>query len=134
VGNFAINSTGIEISSGGGTPIAAIAADFNGDGLTDLLVANNGDGVFALLLGAPESVPPAEGRAPSALPHDDPGGAVGSVPIEGGQQTVRVVVDRRCSTVLAAWLPALVATALWRARQRRPGECRETPNDPKAQR
>src|SRR5262249_22378286 len=51
VSNFAINSTGIELSSGGETPVVAVEGDFNGDGFSDLLVANNGDGVFALFLG-----------------------------------------------------------------------------------
>ncbi len=37
--------------SGGETPVAGAAGDFNGDGLGDLLVANNGDGVVSLLVG-----------------------------------------------------------------------------------
>jgi hypothetical protein len=34
----------------GDTPVAAVAGDFTGDGRTDLLVANNGDGRFDLFL------------------------------------------------------------------------------------
>lgn len=41
----------LDISSGGDTPIAAIAQDVNDDGSLDLLVANNGDGGVSLLLG-----------------------------------------------------------------------------------
>src|SRR5262249_2929719 len=37
---------------GGERPVAALAGDFNHDGLTDLVVANNDDGHVALLLGA----------------------------------------------------------------------------------
>jgi large repetitive protein len=40
-----------EFFSGGTYPVAALPDDFNGDGLTDLLVANNGDGRLALFLG-----------------------------------------------------------------------------------
>src|SRR5207244_9724374 len=42
---------GQNISSGGNTPLAAVAADLNHDGIMDLLVANNGDGAISLLLG-----------------------------------------------------------------------------------
>src|SRR5262249_10314760 len=41
----------IEISSGGSRPVAAAVGDFNSDGLTDLVVINNGDGVLELLNG-----------------------------------------------------------------------------------
>ena len=34
---------GQSIGTGGNTPLAAVAADFNHDGIMDLLVANNGD-------------------------------------------------------------------------------------------
>ena len=40
-----------EIPSGGTDPVAVLAGDFLGDGRTDLLVANNGDGRLALFLG-----------------------------------------------------------------------------------
>src|SRR5262245_4835104 len=39
------------VASGGQTPVAGFTGDFNGDGFTDLVVANNGSGRFGLLLG-----------------------------------------------------------------------------------
>lgn len=54
---FQFNSTGNEFlldgtfSSGGILPVAALVGDFNRDGIDDLVVANNGDGVLSLLLG-----------------------------------------------------------------------------------
>src|SRR5262249_18116288 len=42
---------GHSFSSGGEGPVAALAGDFNHDGFTDLIVANNGDGHITLLRG-----------------------------------------------------------------------------------
>ncbi len=42
---------GRRFGSGGDTPLAGASGDFNGDGFSDLLVANNGDGVVSLLVG-----------------------------------------------------------------------------------
>src|SRR5262249_26440756 len=39
------------VGSGGQAPVAGFAGDFNGDGFTDLVVANSGGGQFGLLLG-----------------------------------------------------------------------------------
>ncbi len=44
------------IASGGLSPIAAFAGDFNQDGYSDLVVANSGNGHFGLLLGGPNSL------------------------------------------------------------------------------
>jgi hypothetical protein len=44
-------SIGRRIATGGQTPIAALATDFNGDSTSDLIVAHNRDGVISLLLG-----------------------------------------------------------------------------------
>jgi hypothetical protein len=42
---------GRSLSSGGDAPVAAVAGDFSHNGLTDLLVANSGDGLVSLLMG-----------------------------------------------------------------------------------
>ncbi len=39
------------LGSGGDRPLAGLAGDFNGDGMSDLVIANNGDGRVALLFG-----------------------------------------------------------------------------------
>jgi hypothetical protein len=44
---------GQSIATGGDRPVAAVIGDFNHDGLSDLVVAHNGDGILALLVGAP---------------------------------------------------------------------------------
>jgi hypothetical protein len=50
--NVETPSVQFAVSSGGVGPVAAVADDFNHDGVDDLLVANHGDGSIALLLGA----------------------------------------------------------------------------------
>jgi len=58
----------LEIPSGGTNPVAALAGDFNGDRLTDLLVANNGDGRLALFLGGRDGLDLAESMVDPAVP------------------------------------------------------------------
>ncbi|MBV8267849.1 MAG: VCBS repeat-containing protein, partial [Planctomycetaceae bacterium] len=58
-----------EISSGGTDPVAALAGDFLEDGRTDLLVANNGDGRLALLLGGLDGLNLTESMVNPAVPH-----------------------------------------------------------------
>ena len=41
----------LDFGSGGVRPVAAVMGDFSGDGRSDLLVANNGNGIVSLLLG-----------------------------------------------------------------------------------
>src|SRR5208337_2270364 len=48
---------------------AALAGDFNGDRLTGLLVANNGDGRLALFLGGRDGLDLAESMVDPAVPH-----------------------------------------------------------------
>ncbi len=45
------SSVGHSISFGGNQPVAGVMADVNGDGMSDLLVASNGNGLISLLLG-----------------------------------------------------------------------------------
>jgi hypothetical protein len=51
VADFEAGGVVQSIPSGGLDPVAALAGDFTGDGTTDLLVANAGDGTLALFLG-----------------------------------------------------------------------------------
>ena len=59
--------------TGGDSPTAGFAGDFNGNGFTDLVVGNNGDGQLALLTGGPgglslsQTLSSAEAPAPTAL-------------------------------------------------------------------
>lgn len=46
---FTVTST---FNTGGTTPVGGVANDFNADGLTDLLIANNSDGQISLFLGS----------------------------------------------------------------------------------
>ena len=48
---FNVNSR-TDMSSGGTNPVTAIAADFNNDGTLDLVVGNNGNGVFSVFEGS----------------------------------------------------------------------------------
>jgi hypothetical protein len=60
---------GKSIPSGGNGPAAALAGDFTGNGLDDLIVANNGDGRVTLLLAGPGGPAPAETLSAEGLPH-----------------------------------------------------------------
>ena len=55
--------------SGGERPVAAIAGFFNGDAFSDLLVANQGDGVVSLLAGGPGGFSLADSYSADDLPH-----------------------------------------------------------------
>jgi hypothetical protein len=70
VSNFTNPAAAVEfsISSGGDSPVAAVAVDAHHDGLEDLIVANNGDGVVSLVLGEVTGLPVLE-RLPVDLPH-----------------------------------------------------------------
>ncbi len=55
--------------SGGERPVAAVAGFFNGDPFSDLLVANQGDGVIRLLAGGPAGFSLADSYSADDLPH-----------------------------------------------------------------
>jgi hypothetical protein len=56
ISDFATSPVFKDISSGGDEPMAALPGDFNGDGLSDLIVADNGDGRIILFLGGPDGL------------------------------------------------------------------------------
>jgi hypothetical protein len=58
-----------DLSSGGSDPIAAVAADFNSDGLLDLIVGNNGDGVFSIFAGEQAGLSFANSFSDASLAH-----------------------------------------------------------------
>src|SRR5262249_41829797 len=60
---------GRTFGSGGERPLAALAGDFNHDGLSDLIVANNDNGRVALLLGTEEGPTLARLFGAAELPH-----------------------------------------------------------------
>ncbi len=58
-----------DLSSGGTTPITAVAADFNNDGMTDLVVGNNGNGVFSIFTGEQAGLSLTGGFVDDSLSH-----------------------------------------------------------------
>jgi hypothetical protein len=71
ISNFTNPSAAAEfsISSGGNSPVAAVAVDANHNGIDDLIVANNGDGIVSLLLGEPAGLALAETLSFADLAH-----------------------------------------------------------------
>jgi FG-GAP-like repeat len=59
----------VSIFSGGLIPVAALMGDFNSDGLSDLVVAHNGDGAISLLFGQEDGLSLEEFRFLAGLPH-----------------------------------------------------------------
>ena len=56
-------------ATGGDSPTAGFAGDFNGNGFTDLVVGNNGDGNLALLLGGTGGLSLSQSLSNSAAPN-----------------------------------------------------------------
>ena len=56
-------------ATGGNSPTAGFAGDFNGNGFTDLVVGNNGDGNLALLLGGSEGLSLSQSLSNPAAPN-----------------------------------------------------------------
>jgi large repetitive protein len=54
ISDFLSGGPTTEIDSGGIGPVAAVEGDFNHNGFSDLLVANNGDGRFGVIIGGGE--------------------------------------------------------------------------------
>jgi FG-GAP-like repeat len=86
------------IGTGGNTPLAAVAADLNHDGIMDLLVANNGDGGISLLLGSASGLTLAKVFSRADVTHptdvalgDDP--SVFYVSQEGEETAARFTLD-----------------------------------------
>lgn len=86
---------GLSLASGGLEPLAGFAGDFNADGFTDVVIANNGDGVFTALLGGPDGPRLAATLSSADVPHptavalaDLTGGALSIYATEEGQEAV----------------------------------------------
>ena len=56
-------------ATGGDSPITGFAGDFSGNGLTDLVVGNNGDGHLALLLGGSDGLSLSQSLSNPAAPN-----------------------------------------------------------------
>jgi hypothetical protein len=67
--SFTRSVAGLRLDSGGELPLAAAAGDFNFDGLSDLVVVNNGDGHVTLLVGGPEGPSFAASFSNGGVPH-----------------------------------------------------------------
>ncbi|HMC64572.1 MAG TPA: VCBS repeat-containing protein, partial [Gemmataceae bacterium] len=66
---FSDLGAGRSIGAGGERPVAAVAGDFNHDGIDDLIVANRGDGREALLFGSEDGPGLAEIFSLADVPH-----------------------------------------------------------------
>jgi hypothetical protein len=91
--SFTSSVAGLRLASGGELPLAAAVGDFNFDGLSDLLVVNNGDGRMTLLLGGPDGPSFAASFSNAGVPHPTAVAVTGSGDVlqvyvtEEGQET-----------------------------------------------
>jgi hypothetical protein len=91
--SFTSSVAGLRLDSGGELPLAAVEGDFNFDGLSDLVVVNNGDGRMTLLLGGPDGPSFAASFSNAGVPHPsavavtDSGDVVQVYVTEEGQET-----------------------------------------------
>jgi hypothetical protein len=99
------------ISSGGEMPEAAVAGDFNHNGIDDLIVANNGDGRENLFLGSPDGLAFSKSFFNPDVPH--PTGL--AVTLVGDSLQVYMVDEGKAAAVLltsfAIPIPALATSA-----------------------
>jgi hypothetical protein len=92
--SFTSSVAGLRLDSGGELPLEAAAGDFNFDGISDLVVVNNGDGQVTLLLGGPEGPSFAASFSNAGVPHPTAVAVTGSGDVlqvyvtEEGQETV----------------------------------------------
>jgi hypothetical protein len=84
------------ISSGGDMPVAAIAGDFNHNGIDDLIVANNGDGRESLFLGSVDGLAFSRSFSSEDVPHP----TALAIALVGNSQNVYVVNEATDAAVL----------------------------------
>jgi hypothetical protein len=98
------DAVGISIASGGLTPVAALTGDFNGDGLGDLVVANNGDGALSLFLGREDGLSLEGLRFLADLPHPT---ALAFAGVEGTELQIYVAGEGAEAVRLLTFSPDL---------------------------
>jgi len=108
-GNFTV---GVSIAEAGLNPVSMVAADFNGDGKSDLAIANSGDNTVTILLGAGNGgffngAIPATGETPSGIVVGDfNGDGIPDLAVSNsGDNTVTILLGKGDGTFTTAATP-----------------------------
>src|SRR5262249_1210169 len=87
------------IAAGGLRPTSGFSGDFNGDGLTDLVVGHSGDGRFALLLGGSGGLSLSQTLTSAAVPNPTSLSCAGGS--DGGLDFYAAGAGREAASLLA---------------------------------